>query len=219
MTVMTWITAACVAGTISIIFIWLADEPVERVKLQLFATALYLVLVAATFYFHQLERDFGEVAQTLSAATVDHDEQLLALEEKHADALAWQAIQIERDVTEKLEARYAAREDTMKDHLFLKVVDLEEVIKTQRGEIYALEDRLREAEAMNEELAFALADAERLIDTTTEETEDIVFFETYGSCEDLNAVYPDGVPLEHDAYLLTFDTDFDGVACGQNDTR
>lgn len=105
MTVMTWITAACVAGTISIIFIWLADEPVERVKLQLFATALYLVLVAATFYFHQLERDFGEVAQTLSAATVDHDEQLLALEEKHADALAWQAIQIERDVTEKLEAR------------------------------------------------------------------------------------------------------------------
>ncbi|WP_214844840.1 hypothetical protein [Exiguobacterium sp. s150] len=219
MTVMTWIIAACVAATLSVIFIWLAEEPVERIKLQVFATLLCLLLIGLSTYTFELERESRDASNARVMTETDYAERLLALEEEHADDLAWQAIQIERDVTEKLEARYAAREDTMKDNLFLKVIDLEDVIKVQRGEIYALEDRLREAEAMNEALTLALADAERLMDTTPDETEDIVFFETYGSCEDLNAIYPEGVPLEHDAYLLTFDTDLDGIACGQNDTR
>lgn len=219
MTVMTWIIAACVAATLSVIFIWLAEEPVERIKLQVFATVLCFLLIGLSTYTFELEGESRDASNALVLTESDYTERLLTLEEEHADDLAWQAIQIERDVTEKLEARYAAREDSMKDNLFTKVLDLEAVIKAQRGEMYALEDRLREAETMNEELAFALADAEHLIDTTSEETEDIVFFETYSSCKALNAIYPDGVALEHDAYLLTFDTDLDGIACGQNDTR
>lgn len=219
MTVMTWIIAACVAATLSVIFIWLAEEPVERIKLQVFATVLCFLLIGLSTYTFELKGESRDASNALLLTESDYTERLLALEEEHADDLAWQAIQIERDVTEKLEARYAAREDSMKDNLFTKVLDLEAVIKAQRGEIYALENRLREAETMNEELAFALADAERLIDITPEETEDIAFFETYGSCEELKAIYPDGVALEHDAYLLTFDTDLDGIACGQNDTR
>ncbi|EPE63511.1 excalibur calcium-binding domain protein [Exiguobacterium sp. S17] len=217
MTIMTFITAACVASTLSLVFIWFAEHPVEPLKLQVFATVLYLLFVGSSVYYYNLEQDKLHVSADLAEVEASYDESLLALEEQHADALAWQAIQNERDVTEKLEARLAAREDTMKDNLFQKVFDLEEVIKTQRTEMYALENELREAHALNEQLESELAALQDDAITTADETD--VFFEVYGSCTDLNAVYPDGVPLEHDAYLLSFDTDLDGIACGANDVQ
>ncbi|TCI57399.1 hypothetical protein EVJ24_01070 [Exiguobacterium sp. SH1S21] len=217
MTIMTFITAACVASTLSLVFIWFAEHPVEPIKLQVFATVLYLLLVGSSVYYYNLEQDKLHVSSDLAEVEASYDESLLALEEQHADALAWQAIQIEQEVTEKLEARLAAREDMMQDNLFQKVFDLEEVIQTQRTEIYALEDKLREANALTEQLANELTKLQDDAIAAADETDS--FFELYGSCTDLNAVYPDGVPLEHDAYLLSFDTDLDGIACGQSDTQ
>lgn len=217
MTIMTFITAACVASTLSIVFIWFAEHPVESIKLQVFATVLYLMFVGSSVYYYNLEQDKLHVSADLAEVEASYDESLLALEEQHADALAWQAIQIEQEVTEKLEARLAAREDTMKDNLFQKIFDLEEVIKTQRTEIYELEDKLREANAMNEQLESELTALQDDTIAATDETD--LFFEVYGSCTDLNTVYPDGVPLEHDAYLLSFDTDLDGIACSANDVQ
>lgn len=217
MTIMTFITAVCVASTLSIVFIWFAEHPVEPIKLQVFATVLYLVLIGSSVYYYNLEREALHVTSNLIAAEVTYDETILALEERHADALAWQAIQIEQEVTEKLEARLTAREDTMKDNLFQKVFDLEDVIQTQRTEIYALEDKLREANALNEQLEHELVVLQNEAVAAADASDP--FFEVYGSCTDLNMVYPDGVPLDHDAYLFSFDTDLDGIACGASDVQ
>lgn len=217
MTVMTFITVVCVASTLSIVFIWFAEHPVEPIKLQVFATVLYMMLIGSSVYYYNLERDALHVSSDLVEAEVAYGETILALEEQHADALAWQAIQIEQEVTEKLEARLTAREDTMKDNLFQKVFNLEEVIKTQRTEIYALEEELRDANALNEQLARDLAILQDEVTAATDETDSL--FEVYGSCTDLNVVYPDGVPLDHDAYLMSFDTDLDGIACGASDVQ
>lgn len=217
MSITYFITGVCLFSTLSLVFIWFAERPVNRTKLKVFATLLYLVLLGTSVYFHQSEQTLNATATDLKALKLTHDEELLRLTEDYEQQLDWQQIEIEREIRAELEAKYAYKEDSLNATLIEKTIDLEETIKGQRSEIYALEDKLRVAVSENETLRNELDDLQSTYDGTSEEEPDIVFVEYYDSCEEMTLYYPDGVDSEHEAYSLLLDEDMDGVACGPSE--
>lgn len=217
MSITYFITGVCLLSTLSLVFIWLAERPVNRTKLKVFATLLYLVLIGTSVYFHQSERALNETASDLKAIEASHEEELSRLAEDYEKQSAWQQIKIEREVREDLEARYAYKEDSLNATLIEKTIDLEETIKSQRSEIYALEDKLRAAESENEVLRNDLEVLQSNTNPYGEEPPEESFIEFYNSCEEMNIYYPDGVDIAHDAYSFVLDKDADGVACGPSE--
>lgn len=218
MSITYFITGVCLLSTITLVFIWFAERPVNRTKLKVFATLLYLVLVGTSFYFHQSERALNETTTDLKALASAHDEELLKLTEDHEKKLEWQRIKIEREVREELEAKYAYKETSLYATLIEKTIDLEETIKSQRSEIYALEDKLCVALPDNEKLQNEFDNLQSVYNNTYGETPpEEAFLEVYHSCQELNVYYPDGVDIAHDAYSFLLDEDEDGIACGPSE--
>lgn len=209
------LTGVCLLSAISLVFIWFAERPVNRTKLKMFATLLCLVLVGTSFYVYQTERALNETITDLKALASTHDEERLKLTEEHEEELEWQRIEIEREVREELEAKYAYKETSLNATLIEKTIDLEETIQSQRSEIYALEDKLRVALSDNELLQNELDNFHSYDNNPYgEQPPEEAFLEVYHSCEELNLYYPDGVELAHDAYSFALDEDGDGIACG-----
>ncbi|RHB49598.1 hypothetical protein [Exiguobacterium sp. AM39-5BH] len=217
MSITYFITGVCLFSTLSLVFIWLAERPVNRTKLKVFATLLYVVLVGTSLYFHQSERALSETTTDLKVLESAHNQELLKLREDHEEKLEWQRIEVEREIRAELEAKYAYKENSLNATLIEKTIDLEETIKSQRSEIYALEDKVRVAVSENETLRNELDDLQSAYDNTFEEEPDVVFVEYYDSCEEMTLYYPDSVDSEHEAYSILLDEDMDGVACGPSE--
>lgn len=217
MSITYFITGICLFSTLSLVFIWFAERPVNRTKLKVFATLLYLVLIGASIYFHQSEQRLNDTTEDFKMAQSTYDAELLALKEDYEKKLAWQEIEIERELRTELEARYAYKEDSLNASLITKNMELEEIIKEQRSEIYQIQDQLREALATNEILRNDLEVLQSYTNPYGEEPPEEAFVEFYSSCEELNLYYPDGLDIAHDAYSFTLDEDGDGVACGPSE--